>query len=40
MSRARHHIAREEVPNSNVDDERLVINVFGRGIEAATNAVM
>jgi hypothetical protein len=40
MSCARHHIAGKEVPNSNVNDIRLVINVFGRGIEAAADAVM
>ena len=40
MSRARHHIAGKEVPNSNVNDIRLVINVLGRGIEAAANAIM
>jgi hypothetical protein len=40
ISRARHHIAGEKVPNTNVRDKRLVINVFGRGIEAAANAVM
>jgi hypothetical protein len=40
MFRARHHIAGKEVSNSDVNDIRLVVNVFGRGIEAAANAVM
>jgi hypothetical protein len=40
ISRARHHIARKEVPNANVNDKRPVINVFGRGIKAAANAVV
>src|ERR1700723_2688695 len=40
MSRARHYIAGKEVPNSNVNDVRLVKNVFSRGIETAANTVV